>query len=240
MLNTAAVIDVVLFGRDAYGAAPVPFIKQGATLVVMSSIPVETSKRHARTLKDAGVKYVDAPVSGGKSGAMAGRLTIIAGGDAAVVEGVRHVLETMGTVTHVGPVGMGQLTKLANQIIVGMTISAVAEALLLAKRGGADLRAVREALCGGFADSAVLRIHGERMQDEEFTPGAPAVYQLKDLQMAQSFANSLNMRLPLLSEVTKLFAEMCGTELAYLDHSALYTYLARATENKADLPTVDE
>ena len=235
MLNTASVIDEVLFARNACSAVPVEVMKRGATLVVMSSIPVETSKRHARILEDAGVNYVDAPVSGGESGAKAGRLTIMAGGEAAVVQGVRSVLETMGTVTHVGAVGMGQLAKLANQIIVGMTIGAVAEALLLAKRGGADPRAVRDALCGGFADSAVLRIHGERMQDEQFTPGAPAVYQLKDLQTAQGFANSLNIRLPLLATITKLFEEMCGTELAYLDHSALYAYLARTIENDEDL-----
>jgi 3-hydroxyisobutyrate dehydrogenase-like beta-hydroxyacid dehydrogenase len=107
--------------------------------------------------------------------------------------------------------------------------------LLLAKRGGADPRAVRNALCGGFADSAVLRVHGERMQDEQFTPGAPAVYQLKDLRTAQSFADSVNLKLPLLSTITTLFEDMCGTQLAYLDHSALYAYLARRTENGEDV-----
>lgn len=227
MLTTGPVVDEVLFAADENGIAPVDRMKPGSTLVVMSSIPVETCQDQARRLARRDVDYIDAPVSGGEAGAKAGKLTIMAGGDADVIDRVRSVLETMGAVTRVGPVGMGQLAKLANQMIVGITIGAVAEALLLAKQGGADLGAVRQALCGGFADSTVLRAHGKRMEEEDFAPGAPAEYQLKDLNTAQSLANELGMTLPLLSEITRLYDEMCLTELSRLDHSALYLYLKR-------------
>ena len=230
MLSTGPVIDEVLFGPDASGEVPVHALEPGSILIVMSSIPVETSQKHAQHLARRKVQYVDAPVSGGEAGAKAGKLTIMAGGDQTAVETLRPVLETMGTVTHVGPVGMGQLTKLANQMIVGTTIAAVAEAFLLAQRGGADLAAVRLALCGGFADSAILRAHGNRMLQENFAPGAPSVYQLKDLRTAQQFAEKSQLELPVLSTVTSLYEEMCQTDLRDLDHSALYLfYLGRSS-----------
>ncbi len=227
MLSTGPVIDDLLFAADANGAVAAHALRRGSVLVVMSSIPVETSQRQARYLADRGVNYVDAPVSGGQAGAQAGKLTIMAGGEAGVIEGIRSVLETMGTVTRVGAAGMGQLAKLANQMIVGTTIGAVAEALLLAERGGADPAAVRQALGGGFADSAILRAHGQRMLQTDFAPGAPSVYQLKDLTTARDFAAKLRLDLPLLGKTTELYEKMCRSELRELDHSALYLYLAR-------------
>ncbi len=225
MLSTGPVIDQVLFAADASGVVPAQTMRPGAVLVVMSSIPVETSQRQAKYLAERGVHYVDAPVSGGEGGAKAGRLTIMASGEEFVIARVRPVLETMGTLTRVGPVGMGQLAKLANQMIVGITIGAVAEALLMAKRGGADIGSVLQALAGGFADSTVLRVHGKRMASRDFAPGARAVYQLKDLETARAFAAGLGMELPLLSKTRELYERMCATELAELDHSALYLYL---------------
>ncbi|MGH9725484.1 MAG: NAD(P)-dependent oxidoreductase, partial [Candidatus Acidiferrales bacterium] len=186
MLTTGPVVNEVLFAAGKDGIIPTDEMKPGSTLVVMSSIPVKTCQEHAHRLATRGVNYIDAPVSGGEEGAKAGRLTIMAGGSAVALEKVRDVLENMGSLTLVGPVGMGQLAKLANQMIVGITIGAVAEALLVAIHGGADLGAVRQALCGGFADSTVLRAHGKRMQEGNFVPGAPAEYQLKDLQTAQA------------------------------------------------------
>jgi 3-hydroxyisobutyrate dehydrogenase-like beta-hydroxyacid dehydrogenase len=227
MLTTQQVVDELLFAADEKGVPPVSSMKPGSTLVMMSSIPVDACQAHARRLAQQGVRYADAPVSGGETGAQAGKLTIMVGGDSAVIDRIRDVLETMGSITHVGPVGMGQLAKLANQVIVGITIGAVAEALLLAKHGGADLGAVRRALGGGFADSAILRTHGKRMQEGAFAPGAPAQYQLKDLETAQKLAGELGLHLPLLSQTTVLFAEMCRTELNCSDHSALYSHLAR-------------
>ncbi len=227
MLSTGPVIDEVLFTAGASGAAPLQSLPTGAVLVVMSSIPVETSQRQAKYLAERGMHYVDAPVSGGEAGAKTGRLTIMAGGEESVVAGVRPVLEVMGTLTRVGAVGMGQLAKLANQMIVGITIGAVAEALLMAKRGGADIAAVLQALTGGFADSTVLRVHGKRMATGDFTPGARSVYQLKDLNTAKAFAAGLGIQLPLLDKTRDLYERMCATELADLDHSALYLYLER-------------
>lgn len=230
MLSTGPVIDQVLFGPDSTGTVPVDQLKYGAVLIVMSSIPVETARRQAQHLAGKSVQYVDAPVSGGEMGAKAAKLTIMAGGDVDVISRVCPILECMGSPTHVGPVGMGELAKLVNQMIVGITIGAVAEALLLANRAGADVSAVRTALCGGFADSTVLRQHGQRMQEGNYTPGAPAVTQLKDLKTAQDFAETLNLDLPFVSLVTSLYQEMCDTDLRQLDHSALYVYLARRAE----------
>jgi 3-hydroxyisobutyrate dehydrogenase-like beta-hydroxyacid dehydrogenase len=232
MLSTGPVVDEVLFAPGKNGIAPADTLKPGSTLVVMSSIPVQTSQRHARHLDVRGVHYVDAPVSGGQRGARDGTLTIMAGGNVEVIDRVREVLETMGSVTRVGTFGMGQLAKLANQLIVGISIGAVAEALLLARSGGVDLGALLQALRGGFADSNVLRIHGKRMLEADFTPGAPALYQLKDLQTAHDHAATLGLSLPLLSEITRLYDQMCRTELRSLDHSALYRYLLQTvTQN---------
>ena len=139
----------------------------------MSSIPVETCQAQAARLKPRGVDYVDAPVSGGEPGARDGTLAIFAGGDASVIESLAEVFAPLGRVTRLGPVGTGQMTKLANQIIVGGTMVAVAEALHFATQGGADPAAVRNALMGGFADSKILNLHGERMVKRDFVPGGP-------------------------------------------------------------------
>src|ERR1044072_7529091 len=137
-LDTGDVIDHVLFSTTARDTAAADAMAKDAVLIVMSSIPVETTRRQAAYLAARGVAYVDAPVSGGEKGAIERSLTIMAGGDQSVVERVRPLLETMGRVTRVGPTGAGQLAKLANQAIVGITIGAVAEALTLARQGGAD------------------------------------------------------------------------------------------------------
>lgn len=219
------IIDHVLFGSTARDAAAADSLAKGAVLIVMSSIPVETTRRQAAHLAARGVGYVDAPVSGGEKGAIERTLTIMAGGDASVVERVRPLLETMGRVTRVGPTGAGQLSKLANQAIVGITIGAVAEAMTLARRGGADPVAVRAALLGGFADSAILRQHGQRMIDGAFAPGGRARLQLKDLRTARLFAAELGIELPLLQLAEQQFQHMCDRGLAELDHSALYLML---------------
>ncbi len=222
MVSTGTVADELLFGgADRGGAGIASHLKPGATVVVMSSIPVETSRQQAERLAPMGVGYVDAPVSGGEKGAIGKTLTIMAGGAAADIEKVRVVLEAMGKVTHVGPAGCGQLTKLANQTIVGITIGAVAEAFLLAREGGADLAAVYQALTGGFADSTILRQHGQRMIEGNYKPGAQADIQLKDLRTSRGLAESIGMLLPILKLVESLYADMCEGPWAKLDHSAL-------------------
>lgn len=207
MLSNGPVVDDVLFTADGTGKIPAEALKAGSVLVVMSSIPVETCQAQASKLK-AGIGYVDAPVSGGEPGARDGTLAIMAGGDAEVIDGLADVFGAMGRVTRIGPVGTGQMTKLANQIIVGGTMVAVAEALHFLKRGGADPAAARKALMGGFADSKILNIHGERMVERNFVPGGPAEYQLKDIRTAQALAAKGGLHFTLLDCVVDMFGDM--------------------------------
>src|SRR5581483_3744834 len=197
MLSNGPVVEEVLFSPNQTGKSPAETMASGSVLVVMSSIPVETCQSQAPRLAARGVDYIDAPVSGGEPGARDGTLAIMAGGDAGVVDRIADVFAAMGRVTHIGPVGTGQMTKLANQIIVGATMTAVAEALHFAAAGGADPAAVRKALMGGFADSKILNIHGERMVERNFVPGGPAEYQLKDMRTAQALAASTGLHFTL-------------------------------------------
>jgi len=210
MLSNGPVVEEVLFTPDRSGHSPAESLKPGSALVVMSSIPVETCRDQAPRLQAHGVDYVDAPVSGGEPGARDGTLAIMAGGERAVIDRLADVFAAMGRVTHIGPVGTGQMTKLANQIIVGGTMVAVAEALHFLARGGADPAAARRALMGGFADSKILNIHGERMVERNFVPGSPAEYQLKDLRTAQNLASDLGLRLTLLECMVAMFGDMIG------------------------------
>lgn len=232
MLSDGPTVDKVLFERDESGFRFADALAPGSRVVCMSSIPVDTARNHAAKLSAKGVAYIDAPVSGGEKGAIEGTLTIMAGGDEKLVDEIRPLLLTMGSaVTRIGPVGCGQLAKLANQMIVGITIGAVAEALLLAKAGGADLTAVRKALMGGFADSQILRQHGERMIEERFDPGAYATTQLKDLRTAKAFAEGCALDLPATELMTALYARMCEDGCGALDHSGLYLWLRRRAQD---------
>ncbi|MGB3555261.1 MAG: NAD(P)-dependent oxidoreductase [Jannaschia sp.] len=199
---------------------------EGAIWVEMGSIKPEESRAHAARFAEDGIGYVDAPVSGGTKGAEAATLAIMAGGDADTFATVEPVLAAMGRPVNVGPVGAGQLSKLANQAIVACTIGAVAEAMLLLERGGADPAAVRAALSGGFADSVILQQHGARMTKGDFVPGGLTKFQIKDLDNALAEAESLSLDLPSVRAVNERFKrlrdEMDGGEL---DHSALYLEL---------------
>ena len=226
MLSSGAVVDEVVFGRREHGGRVADHIDPGACVVVMSSIPVDASLVQADRLAGHGIAYVDAPVSGGEKGAVEANLTIMAGGESDVIARVRGILECMGRLTHVGPIGSGQLAKLANQTIVGITIAAVSEALLLAQAGGANPAAVQQALVGGFADSTILRLHGERIIEQKFEPGAKAEIQLKDLRTSRELAASLGLQLPVLQLTESLYRDMCNNGRADLDHSALYLELA--------------
>ena len=223
MLSSGPVCDDVLFGGDV----PAERLAPGATLVVMSSIPVETARAQASRVGARGVNYVDAPVSGGEPGARDGTLAIMAGGEAETVRAAAAVLAPLGRVTHLGPVGSGQLAKLANQIIVGGTLVAIAEALELVRRGGADPASVREAWMGGFGDSKVLRVLGERMVTGDFTPGSPAAYQLKDMRTAEAFARSLGVRLEMLESVIALFQALADRGEADRDVSIVAREVSR-------------
>ncbi|MRX37190.1 NAD(P)-dependent oxidoreductase [Aminobacter sp. MDW-2] len=221
MLSSGPVCDEVLLAAGGVLEA----MRPGATLVVMSSIPVETARSQAGQAAERGVRYVDAPVSGGETGARDGSLAIMAGGAAQEVAALADVFAPLGRLTHIGPAGTGQLAKLANQLIVASNICAVAEALVLAERGGADPAKVREALLGGFADSTVLRQHGQRMVDGNFTPGGPAKYQLKDTGTALALAGALKLQLPIAETVDALFRRLVEEGGGDLDHSAVFLTL---------------
>ena len=227
MLSNGPVVEEVVFSQDAIGRIPAEVLPSGSTLVIMSSIPVETCRSQAHRVKARGVAYIDAPVSGGEPGARDGTLAIMAGGEYATIHRLAFVFAAMGRVTHVGPVGTGQMTKLANQIIVGATVAAVAEALHLVACAGADMAAVRQALMGGFADSRILNIHGARMIERNFVPGGPAEYQLKDLQTAQALAARSSLRFTLLDCVVGMFGDMIDQFGTGLDVSGILREVER-------------
>ncbi len=210
-----AVAEVLLAGGVADAMA------QGALFIDMSSIPPQTARHHATLLAARGIDALDAPVSGGVVGAAAGTLAIMAGGKAEAFERAAPVFRALGRATRVGPAGSGALAKLANQMIVGITIGAVAEALLLVEAGGADPASVREAIRGGFAESRVLELHGARMLAHDFVPGARSATQLKDLASALQAASEVNLDLPLTREVHDLYQALVRDGGADLDHSAL-------------------
>ncbi|MGP9677712.1 NAD(P)-dependent oxidoreductase [Halomonas sp. AOP27-A1-41] len=223
MLSSGPVCDELLLGSDSLLNAMQP----GATLIVMSSIPVETARRQAKEAAKHQVHYLDAPVSGGEQGAIDGTLAIMAGGDAESFKAVEPILLSLGRPVHVGPAGSGELVKLANQMIVANTIATVAEAILLAEQGGADPAQMLNALEGGFADSTVLRIHGQRMIKEDFTPGGPSKWQLKDTQTAMALAQEWQLKLPVSSLVNGLYEALIAQGEGDLDHSALIRQLRR-------------
>jgi len=222
MLSSGPVCDETLIGGGVLAT-----MRAGSLLIVTSSIPVATARRHAEAAAERGIDYLDAPVSGGETGARDGTLAIMAGGTQEVFERARPLLEAMGRPTHVGPAGTGQLSKLVNQMIVASTIVTVAEAVLLAERGGADPAKVREALLGGFADSTVLRQHALRMIGRDFEPGGPAKYQVKDTTTAVEFGRTVGLELPVLQVVDRLFGDMVAHGDGDLDHSAIIREIGR-------------
>lgn len=226
MLSSGPVCDEMLLGPDGLLNA----MQHDATLIVMSSIPVETARRQAEEAAKSQINYLDAPVSGGEQGAIEGTLAIMVGGDAVSFKAVEPILLSLGRPVHVGPAGSGELAKLANQMIVANTIATVAEAILLAEQGGANPERMLSALEGGFADSTILRIHGQRMIQENFTPGGPAKWQLKDTQTAMAFADTLHLKLPVSSLVNTLFEELVDQGDGELDHSALIKQLRRRND----------
>ena len=201
-------------------------MKQGALFIDMSSIKASEAKVHAKALAERAIGHLDAPVSGGTKGAEAAALAIMVGGEARLFDKALPVFSAMGRAVHVGPPGAGQLSKLANQAIVGVTIGVVAEAMLFVEKGGADPAAVRDALAGGFADSTILQQHGERMTTGNFTPGGPAKFQVKDmtnvLDEAKEMGITLPMTLTLRDRFQRLVEELDGGDF---DHSALYLEL---------------
>ncbi|WP_159913911.1 NAD(P)-dependent oxidoreductase [Pantoea sp. 18069] len=223
MLENGDVVQQVLF--DSGAAQALARTQPGAVVVDTSSIKPAQARQHALQLHALGLQHVDAPVSGGVSAAEAGSLAIMAGGDEAVFDRVQPLLSAMGRATHVGPSGAGQLAKLANQMIVAVNIAAVAEALQMAAAGGADPAKVRDAIRGGFAESRVLELHGQRMVDGDFTLRARSTMQLKDLRNAQEVALDTGFTAPTVNIVTTLFEDLVARE-GEIDHSGLWRQIA--------------
>ncbi len=218
--------DEVILGKDGKSGI-LRQMGQGSTLLVMSSIPVDTAAAQGKAAKARKIRYLDAPVSGGESGARDGKMTIMAGGDAQAFEDIQPVFSVLGRSTHVGPAGTGSLAKLANQVIVGNTIQTVAEALLLAQAGGADPNAVIEALKGGFADSPILQNHGARMIAGDFKAGGRCRIQLKDTRTAQELGAALGLVLPMTAQARETYNNLVGNGQGDLDHNAAYLDLRR-------------
>ena len=229
MLSSGPVCEEVLLTDGVYDALP-----RGARVIVMSSIPVATAERLAGEAETRRLAFLDAPVSGGERGAAAGTLTVMAGGRPEVFDAALPVFAVFGRATLIGPAGTGELAKLVNQMLVGSTIAAVAEGLVLAERGGADPAKVREALIGGFADSTILRQHGERMVANDWVPGAMSTVQLKDTSTALAQARSLGLELPVIALVDGLFADLVAHGDGALDHAALVREIRRRNRLPVD------
>ncbi len=222
-------VETALFGKDGI----IEGIRSGSIVVDMSSISPIATKEFARKLAEKGVEMLDAPVSGGQVGAENAALSIMVGGKADVFAKIKPYLELMGkNIVHIGGNGDGQTCKVANQIVVGINIMAISEALLFASKAGADPVKVREALLGGFAQSRILDLHGKRMIERTFQPGFRIRHQQKDLNNALQGARSLGMSLPGTAVAQELFNAVTADGNIDLDHSALVTALEKMANHK--------
>lgn len=227
MLENGVAVGDVLFNQGVAAA-----LKKGTLVIDMSSIKPREAREHAAKLEALGCRHLDAPVSGGTGGAEQGTLAIMAGGNEADFAAAEAVFKPMGRALRVGPHGAGQLAKLANQMIVGITIGAVSEALQLAAAGGADPALVREAIRGGFAGSKILEVHGERMLTRDFAARATATVQLKDMNNALDAASGFNdYQLPITTLLRDLYASLCEHGGAGVDHSGLFLEIERMNQS---------
>jgi 2-hydroxy-3-oxopropionate reductase len=217
-------VEAVLFGAEGVAEG----LKPGSIVVDMSSISPIATKEFAKKLAAMGVKMLDAPVSGGQVGAENATLSIMVGGPVDVFNQIKPYFERMGkNIVHIGDHGDGQTCKVANQIVVALTIEAVGEALLFASKAGADPAKVRAALLGGFAQSRILELHGERMIKHNFNPGFRIRLHQKDLNLALESARSMGLSLPNTSLAQELFNAVAAQGGSDLDHSAMVLALEK-------------
>ena len=207
-------------------------LKPNSTVIDMSSVKQTTAVNHGKNLKSRKINYLDAPVSGGTIGAEEASLAIMIGGEQMVFDSVKDILKSMGNPTLVGPIGCGQVSKLANQIIVGLAIGAVAEAVTLCEKAGADPNKMIKALSGGWADSKVLRTHGKRMIDKDFSPKGKTSSQLKDMNNILECANNYNTQLPISNLVKEMYESLVENGHGETDHSSLYKEIERINNGK--------
>ncbi len=219
MLLDSTAVDAVIEQME-------PYLEAGQVIMDMSSSDPTHSTIHAQRLVAKRIGWIDAPVSGGPEGAAAGTLAIMAGGETADFVRVKPVLDILGgNVVHVGQAGMGHVVKVINQVIVGLTIEAVAEALTLAEKSGVDPRLVQQALKGGFADSKILQLHGTRMIQRSYKPGGKSTIQLKDLRLARALAETAAVRLPHVESLITFYEKLIAQKDGELDHSAIHKLL---------------
>ena len=202
-----------------------PHLQKGQIVIDMSSTTQNTALEIGKALKKKEAIFLDAPVSGGTMGAENGTLAIMVGGDKKIFNTVMPLFKSMGTAIYVGKTGCGQVAKLANQTIVGISIGAVSEALILAEAAGADPKAVREIMLRGFAGGPILKNHGLRILTKNFKPGGKASTQLKDMNNIMATAKKYKLNLPIAKKVQELYAKTVKSGRANLDHSALYLFI---------------
>ena len=202
-------------------------LKVDATVIDMSSVKPTTAISHGNNLKSKKINYLDSPVSGGTIGAEEASLAIMVGGEQKVFDDVTDVLKVMGNPTLVGPLSSGQVSKLANQIIVGLTIGAVAEAVTLCEKAGANPNKMIKALSGGWADSKILQTHGKRMIEKDFTPKGRTSVHLKDMNNILECAESYKTHLPISNLVKEMYKRLVENGHGEKDHSSLYKEIER-------------
>ena len=222
MLTDDSAVDAITSSTDFLNN-----LKSGSTVIDMSSVKPTTATKHGENLKSKNINYLDAPVSGGTIGAEEASLAIMVGGEESVFDNSEKILKTMGNPTLVGPIGSGQVSKLANQIVVGVTIGAVAEAITLCEKAGADPNKLIKALSGGWADSKILQTHGKRMIDKDFSPKGKTYTHLKDMNNILECANSYNTHLPISNLVKEMYKSLVDNGHGNTDHSSLYNEIER-------------
>ena len=222
MLTDDSAVDAITSSTDFLDN-----LKSGSTVIDMSSVKPTTATKHGTYLKSKNVNYLDAPVSGGTIGAEEASLAIMVGGEQSVFDNSFNILKAMGNPTLVGPIGSGQVSKLANQIVVGVTIGAVAEAITLCEKAGADPVKLIKALSGGWADSKILQTHGKRMIDKDFSPKGKTSTHLKDMNNILECANSYNTHLPISNLVKEMYKTLVDNGHGNTDHSSLYNEIER-------------
>jgi len=228
MVADTPAVEQMLFGEHGI----IHGLRPGSLIIDMGTTAAIPTRNFAARLKQAGADYIDAPVSGGEIGAIDATLTIMAGGVREAIERARPIFDVLGdSFTHVGDAGAGQVAKAANQIIVGLNIGAVAEALALVKSAGVDPAKVREALMGGFAASRILEVHGQRMIDNDFKPGAKISTQYKDMRQAIELGAAYHQALPATELGASLFRSLIDQGDGNLDHSALIKALQDAQDH---------
>ncbi len=222
MLTDDTAVDEVMNNTDF-----LENLKSGSIVIDMSSVKPTTATKHGNNLKLKNINYLDAPVSGGTIGAEEASLAIMVGGEQNIFDDAFDILKKMGNPTLVGPIGSGQVSKLANQIIVGLTIGAVAEAVTLCEKAGADPNKMIKALSGGWADSKVLQTHGKRMINKDFTPKGRTSVHLKDMNNILECANNYNTHLPISNLVKEMYKSLVENGHGETDHSSLYKEIER-------------